>query len=775
MADSSSRQPLYPIKLIAPKSGAEKKVSGGGRKVPLRSVTTEFRESLGVQVSAAKEALASTLQQLETAPLRVKLFKKALAKSHRPESLFSESSCPIIGAGDLGELFVRASESGLAKLDSVIADGFSPAIVKELSVVDAIEPITPGFRKRFRTPAEILEAAPRGKKGFLTRVQLFNFGGADFQGEHVAAFKSLCKERGLSIREGGYSTSSFTFQVECSSIEDVDAIADSVSVRTITHMPIVQIAPSMLHGEDALPDDLPFPKDKGSDFPVVGIVDSGIREDLADLENWVIGRESRVPPAYRNPEHGTFVAGLVVWGGQFNPDLPAISPEPVGVFDLQVVPNSDAKLGNIDYITEQSLLEYLEDALRQHGNRIRVWNLSLNAKEPCSLDRFSPLAVKLDELQETYKVTFVISAGNFQVPPLMSFPPTEEEAERGRIASPADSVLGVTVGSISHVGFSKRGPKENEPSPFSRVGPGPNFVIKPDLVHYGGTCQIDLQGASGIRSLKGNSLGTDIGTSFAAPLVSRSLAQIYHLVNPTPSPVLARALLTHHAVDPRSRGRIPDRQENYFGFGLPQPPPYCLECSQNSVTLIFEDALRPGYYLEWLDFPYPPSLKRNGKYYGQVAMTIAFAPSRGDKWGSEYCETHIEANFGVHKEVKKRDSGLVEMKFKGLVPPEHKNKGQLYEDYQVQNLRKWSPVRTYFADLAKGEKGSNWRLKLQLLNRHEDPEPEERRSQPFAMIITISDPDGKAPVYDEVSRMLRNRYEVSNLIVRSATRIQARG
>jgi len=73
---------------------------------------------------------------------------------------------------------------------------------------------------------------------------------------------------------------------------------------------------------------------------------------------------------------------------------------------------------------------------------------------------------------------------------------------------------------------------------------------------------------------------------------------------------LARALLTHHARDPRTSLRVPDGDENFFGFGLPAPVPYCLECSPYTSTLVFDDLLRPGYFLEWDDFPYPPLLKR---------------------------------------------------------------------------------------------------------------------------------------------------------------------
>ena len=85
------------------------------------------------------------------------------------------------------------------------------------------------------------------------------------------------------------------------------------------------------------------------------------------------------------------------------------------------------------------------------------------------------------------------------------------------------------------------------------------------------------------------------------------LAQIYHQITPTPTPVLARALLTHHSRDPRTSQRVPDGDENYLGFGLPAAPPYCLECTPHMATLVFDDTLRSGHYLEWDQFPYPHS------------------------------------------------------------------------------------------------------------------------------------------------------------------------
>jgi hypothetical protein len=208
---------------------------------------------------------------------------------------------------------------------------------------------------------------------------------------------------------------------------------------------------------------------------------------------------------------------------------------------------------------------------------------------------------------------------------------------------------------------------------------------------------------------------------------------------------------------------------------MPDSPPYCLECTSFSSTLVFEDTLRSGFFLEWDDFPYPPSLRQGDRYFGEVWMTVALAPSRGGKWGTEYCESHVDAHFGVFRDVVNRTTGEVKSKFTGLVPPEHRNPGRLYESYQVATLRKWAPVRTYHGDLSKGERGARWRLKVRLLTRHGIDEAEVAKPQPFALIITIADPRKQSPVYDEMARLIRNKYQAQDLAIRSSVRIPIRG
>lgn len=176
--------------------------------------------------------------------------------------------------------------------------------------------------------------------------------------------------------------------------------------------------------------------------------------------------------------------------------------------------------------------------------------------------------------------------------------------------------------------------------------------------------------------------------------------------------------------------------------------------------------------MEWDDFPYPDSLKKDGKFFGEIWMTVAFAPSRGSRWGTEYCETHIEANFGVYKTKKSRKTQKETQVFKGLVPPEFKDLGSLYEDYQIEKLRKWAPVRTYYGLLdEKGEKGNRWRLKLRLVTRHGIEKNTGFEPQKFSLIVTISDPNKKAPVYDEMARIIRSRFKAENLNIKLAAQV----
>ncbi len=150
-----------PIKLIMPKQGNERPVPGGGTPPkPFRNVDAQYRARLSNQISAVRNAMVPQIRRTGVAALRVTLLSKAVAKSHRPEHLFSRQSCPVIGTGRLGELFVKATPEGLDTLTELIETNQTDRIVKELSCVETIEPITPAYRRGGMEARDVLRRSP---------------------------------------------------------------------------------------------------------------------------------------------------------------------------------------------------------------------------------------------------------------------------------------------------------------------------------------------------------------------------------------------------------------------------------------------------------------------------------------------------------------------------------------------------------------------------------------------------------------------------------------
>lgn len=743
---------------------------GGGKQKPFKEVSTRLRGRLIDELTPIASQLADVSPASPYVPMRVQLESKATAKSHRPDKLFFGAGCPIIGTDRPGELYVQASRTGLNVLRNRLARGESEQAIKEISTIKNFLPVQPSDRLAGKDSAAIFASAPkqRNQKSLL-KVRLFRYPNANQNEQKKTAFAQALTAAGVHFAPLGRATEHEAYTVECESAEQVSDLSKLAMIRSVAAMPTFRILQSQQLGERPLPANLSVVAPTTAEHPVVAVVDSGITDQVPVLNPWIYGRESFVAPAEQNRRHGTFVGGLLVWGHELNPALPEIEPLHCRLLDVQVLPNADAAQGATGILTEPEFLQNLEECLKKHANEVKVWNISLASGELCSLDQFSSLAVELDAMQERYNVSFVIAAGNYEQNPMPSYPRSDKACMASRITVPADSVLGISVGSIAHTDLKGHGALRGQPSPFSRNGPGPNYVIKPDLVHLGGNIGHAHTPVRGITSLGTQpKLIDDIGTSFATPLVSRQLAHVYHSITPTPSATVARAILTHCARDLRTNARVPDGEDHYYGFGMPLAVRAALECHPWAMTLVFEENLRPGYFLEWDDFPFPPSLIVGGKYFGEIAMTLAFPPRRNADYGAEYCETHIEASFGLFVDTKDGED------FRGQVPIEHTRAQELYETFQVKNLRKWAPVRTHYRLLPRGVEGKRWRLKVRLLCRHGVDE-DVVANQPFALILTIADHQRKAPVYDEMARILRARFQTQNLTLRPTVRIQAQG
>ena len=78
-----------------------------------------------------------------------------------------------------------------------------------------------------------------------------------------------------------------------------------------------------------------------------------------------------------------------------------------------------------------------------------------------------------------------------------------------------------------------------------------------------------------------------------------------------------------------------------------------------------------------------------------------------------------------------------------------KETDHLYEWQLIEENMKWSPIKVYERNIHTGISGpTNWYLDVNYLSR-ESVMP-LNTGLPFTIIMTISDPEGTAPVYDEM-------------------------
>ena len=495
----------------------------------------------------------------------------------------------------------------------------------------------------------------------------------------------------------------------------------------------------------------------------IGIIDGGISDENEFLRPYIKARETYVPEMYINTRHATFIASTIQYGNKLNGIAANVFPR-FNFVDIVAIPNGDKKIGPVDSIGEEDLMEIIEEVMDKYATSTKIWNLSLGIENKICNGAMSDLGVFLDYIHDKYKVQIFVSGGNLNQLPLREWPTQPDMGERDRIISPADSVRAITVGSIALYESSDSIVKCNEPSPFSRRGPGANYIVKPDVVDYGGNISrslsinglgmkgLDIQG----KIIEGN------GTSYSTPRIVQKFASVYDEMVEKDL-LLAKAMVIHSA-RMNSRGLLEKNQDNikYYGFGMPSVNASdILQCSKDEVTLVFRQKISPGTHLELYDFPYPASLIRKGKCYGEIGMTLAYNPVLDERYGREYCRTNIDASFGIYK------IGLGgEKTYEGQVPLEC-TWDEKFEKSRVENGFKWSPIKSYYRKISRGiDIGTGWKIRIDMNPRNGLVVP----AQEFVLIITIKDPLGR-DIYSEVINGLRNMgYVTENLNTRQQFR-----
>lgn len=752
---------LLPIKVIFPQGDDFSPPPGGGSDPTVFvEVTPAIRGRFVGQVQAVGQVFAASFARFPKVPAvaKVRLRKEASAKSHRPDRLFSDSTCPVIGTTAFGELLVSVTREALAEVETRIKAGEGRKIEAGISALESIEPYV---------VENTIQAADSDKAGGrkLVACRLFQHPQPEANEAVESAFQEILQENGAHEAKAVRYTDDLTVyslgEADNRVISALSGFAGAQSLSNVQEYCAVRSAARALGTltAEAFPNPIP-----GQRYGVVGLIDSGTDPNNSHLQAWVDDRfESWVPRNQQNNAHGSFVAGLIINSRSMNHNDERFPSTRSRIVDV-VALDADGRINEFD------LLTVIDESLKKYPH-VKVWNLSLSLMdEVCTDWRFSRLGMALDDRSRRHGVLFVIAAGNYTQEPLRGWPPERQIGEHDRISPPADAVRAITVGSFAHLENASSRVRAGNPSPFTRRGPAPAYLLKPEIGHIGGNCDGKQAYAQvGVISLDRNGrLCECIGSSFPTGLVSSIAASVYDELAVDPdfaTPAMLKALVLHSAF---VRNGPPDPEHvKYTGLGLPPDAPEILGCAQSAATVILQVPVTTNPRFVREPFPLISALEDDGHLKGEVFVTLVHDTPLDSNFYVEYCRSNVTSSLGWLVENPKTG----EKTFPRQIEPVA---GYLVDSHEIELVKhgyKWSPLKLYYRKFSRTPANRHWRLLIERLDRAEHV---SAAAQMVSLLITIRDSSGRIPVYDRVVQMMgRLGWQTQDLRVRSKIRVQA--
>jgi hypothetical protein len=391
------------------------------------------------------------------------------------------------------------------------------------------------------------------------------------------------------------------------------------------------------------------------DAPIIGVVDSGLN-DHPFLDDARVGSIA-VPDAMGTADeygHGTRVSGVAILGN--------LKDQLAGDVISRAARLCTARVVNAagDFDDRRLVPTNMRDAITrlhdQFGCRLFVIALA-DRRRVYDGGKVGSWSATLDELARELDVLIIVAAGNRN-------PRSGNRVEEGvtgypeyltepsnRLFEPAAAVNVVTVGSLAHgdgldgdlgeyVGVRPIA-SSNEPSPFTRIGPGVDKSVKPEFVDLGGTMVMD----PAVRALRdGQQVATcgvltthhlaqqrlitaGSGTSYAAPLVAFKASQLLRQF-PNASANLLRALMGLSAEVPAeaiNRLALFDKEQVRAVCGYGQIDTERASFSDDArVVLYAEDSLPIDHFAVY-EIPIP-DLYQMTRGRRHIRVSLAFDP-----------------------------------------------------------------------------------------------------------------------------------------------------
>ena len=772
-----------PIKLFDKRKEVdERRVEGGGDSdnipkwvLPIEALGERVNEFVSTIVESAEEFKTRDQDRLFIpSAIRVEIDENATAKSHRSEikKIFNVNrKTNLIGFdGDRTILIKIDNEKDAVAIEANIKNIRVNQV--GLSAITKIQTFEP----------EIIEE----KHSDALKVSILNYQDFELNNAVKASFEMFCSKHNIQFKKTNYSPELIIYKIVDNNEVTIDALKEFEAIESISFMPKYEVVLDLTDDAGQLEVKKPLPN---IDYPIVGILDSGIAKNEFTTPWLIPKRYTSYPDDLIDNSHGTFVAGVLLYGDEL--ESRTISGlTGCRIFDATVMPDNKK-----ESILEDELIENIRNAIKENPE-IKIWNMSLGTRSEADTHSFSDFGQALDNIQQVYDVLICKSVGNCTN--FMRGNP------KSRIAKSADSVHSLVVGSIAHKKNLNDLSEVNYPSPFTRIGRGPSNIIKPELVSYGGNAHHNSGSLvrNGVKSFSPNgNLVSDVGTSFSTPRISALLAGLHLNINETFNPLLLKALAIHSAKYPGELDMSISDKIKQVGFGIPSPVEEIIYNDEHEITLILQDTLIKGEFIEILEFPFPESLVDSEGYYeGRIYLTLVTSPVLRNQ-GGEYCQSNIDVIFGTYYEIKERDTSkrtvLNEYGPEGAVNIlRDANYGAKYKkdtvsEYATERVlinygKKYNPIKKYSVNLEEMTGGNKnkalkapkkWFLRLKGLYRDFAEEMAqidgEELSQDFALILTIRDNSETKQVYNEVTQLLNNRnFNHSDINLRQEVRVK---
>lgn len=678
--------------------------------------------------------------------IKAKINEAATAKSFRRsiESVFEPNDKRnVIGFQDVDQLLVKIDSPRELAVIKKNASKYSHSNLSKSQKVafSAIEGV-----ERFRPTIE------ENLIGHNVKIKLVDYNEYALNVLRDTKFNALCESLNVGRRKLDYADGLTIYQIDNISSLALGKLSTMDSVISIRKMPYVEITNSE---EPEIADIIEKHTKENEDYPLVGLLDSGIA-DIHHLHDWIVSDEEQFGNFEEEDidrNHGTAVATSLAYG----PELLGKTNSNVPFLIKDCIVNIQGGVG------EGELIENIRQYVVAHPE-IKVWNLSQGIGSPIEVDKFSDFAIFLDDLQQDHDIIICKSTGNIN-----------SNSPGNCLNQGADSIRSLVIGSLE----SSRSSSPDTVSTFSKVGPGPESIIKPDLVSYGGCVPVINKYGVIINSN---------GTSFSTPRIAAMAESLCYHLGAAYSPLLVKALLVHSATYPAAIGLEGEELLHKAGFGLPKDIDTILLNDENEATMIFQFELDKGSDIQVVDFPFPESLVSDGKYYGQITITLAVDPILDPKEGSEYCQSEATIVLDTCEDVKVVTPGgnnVPQYYRNSQRPDKSKNilNASLYgkrrkvngapyftERQLIKSHMKWATIKKYKVDLEEMTKsnrnkylssnrrwilkiGSHFReaaIKTSLLDGIE-------LKQKAVLIVTIRDPKGKGVAYNECIAQLNSK------------------